>query len=51
MKYKITAIIITILISIAANAYVIQGTASVPVMDGNIVNADSSARESTAKCS
>jgi len=45
MKYKITVLILTILISFASNAYVIQGTATVPVLDGNIVNADSNARE------
>lgn len=45
MKYKITAAILALFINFSAFAYVIQGTAFVPVMDGNIAAADSDARE------
>jgi len=44
MRYKITALIIALLISTTSYAYVIQGSATVPVMDGKIVNADTDAR-------
>jgi len=45
MKFKTTVLIIALLINFSGYAYVIQGSATVPVFDGNIAAADTSARE------
>lgn len=45
MKCKLTLILAVLLFAGASYAYIIQGNASVPVLDGNIVNADTEARQ------
>lgn len=45
MRSKVLIFIFALLISFSASAYVIQGTATVPVLDGNIAKADTDARQ------